>query len=101
MAKTKTKADAEHLAKVAALGCLACRKSGHRTDAEVHHIRETAGIGQRAGHDETIPLCPAHHRGTMHPVVSSIHLDRRVFIEMYGTELELLAETERLLNEVK
>lgn len=91
-----TKSKKEHLTKVATLGCIACRIDGIQDAvAEIHHLRETAGMGQRANDDEVLPLCPAHHRGTMHRPgrdghVPSIHLDRLAFIAEYGTEMELL-----------
>lgn len=84
------------MAKVAALGCIACEMDGnHGTPPELHHARETAGVGQRASNYEVIPLCPAHHRGTMHRPgrddhVASIHRDRLAFIELYGSESELI-----------
>jgi len=94
-----TKAQQAHRDAVAALGCVACAKQGHHTPGvELHHIRETAGAGQRSGEDEVVPLCPAHHRGIHRPLTPSIHLDRRVFIELFGTELELLAEVKRRLT---
>lgn len=72
------------------IGCIACYKEGKpNTPAEVHHPRIGAGMSQRASDEEAIPLCPAHHRGTNHPHVSSIHLDKDNFIRKYGTEQEL------------
>jgi len=56
-------------------------------------------MSQRARHDLAIPLCPAHHRGTAHPVVASIHHDKTRFIEQFGTESELLALTLELIGE--
>jgi hypothetical protein len=95
---SKSKAMHDWQSRVAELGCIACEKIGyHGTPAELHHIRETAGGGQKSGDDEVVPLCPAHHRGTMHPLTPSIHLDRRVFIEQFGSEVELLAEVKRRL----
>jgi hypothetical protein len=95
-----TKAEREHYDRIASMGCIACRKQGHKgTSAEVHHIRETAGMGKRSHYTETIPLCPAHHRGTMHPIIPSIHLDRSAFVAIYGDEMQLLDETRRLLND--
>ena len=87
-----------HKDRVAALGCLCCEKLGYRgSPAELHHVRETVGMGQRASDRDVLPLCSAHHRGTMHGV-PSIHLDRRVFIELFGTELSLLDEVKRRLT---
>lgn len=85
---------------VAALGCIACLIDGNPgTPAELHHIRETAGGGQKALDTDVLPTCPAHHRGTMHPAVPSIHLDRLAFIARYGSETELLARVRALLGE--
>jgi len=42
------KARIAHFERVAALGCIACLIDGNPgTPAELHHIRETAGGGQR------------------------------------------------------
>ena len=86
--KPATKAEREHMAAVAALGCII---SGQ--PAEVHHI---AGHGVRASHYETIPLSPWHHRNG--PVGEAVHSGRRSFEARYGTERELLAETNRRLG---
>lgn len=100
MSKPATRAEREYMDRVAALGCIACRKHGHHgTPAEIHHSRETAGMGQRGSNYDAIPLCPAHHRGTMHPHVTSIHLDRRVFIQTFGNEAALVEEVRLLLGE--
>ncbi len=94
------KARSAHFARVAALGCIACLIDGNPgTPAELHHIRETAGGGQKALDSDVISVCPAHHRGTMHPAVPSIHLDRLTFIARYGSETELLARGRALLRE--
>ncbi len=94
------KARIAHFERVAALGCIACLIDGNPgTPAELHHIRETAGGGQKALDSDVISVCPAHHRGTMHPAVPSIHLDRLTFIARYGSETELLARGRALLRE--
>ena len=91
-----SKAGKQWMADVASLGCVACRNHGYgETPAEVHHIRDGVGRGQRADDTETIPLCPPHHRGTAHPIVPSIHRDKRRFEREFGTERELLAQTVR------
>ena len=57
-------AEARHMGRVAALGCILCRHLGTPgTPAEVHHIREGQGAAQRASNWLTVPLCPEHHRG--------------------------------------
>ena len=51
-----------HMGRVAALGCIVCRRLGlGATAAEVHHLRGN-GWG-RATDFETMPLCFTHHRG--------------------------------------
>lgn len=87
-----------HKDRVAALPCIACAKLGYQTHGvELHHVRATAGIGQRASDMDVLPLCSGHHRGTLGRMVPSIHLDRSVFTELFGTELSLLDEVRRLL----
>jgi hypothetical protein len=91
-----TKAEREHLDKVAALGCIICRRMGYAdSPAEIHHIRTGIGAGNRATHWQTIGVCPEHHRGN-----SGIHgLGRKGFEKRYGiTELELLDEIKRLIG---
>ncbi len=95
-----TAAEKKHMQQVADLGCIACYLQGTPgTPAELHHARETAGMGQRASNMDVIGLCPAHHRGTHHPAVPSIHLARREFIKHFGTEADLLAKVRELLGE--
>lgn len=94
-----TKDEKAHLSKVAALGCIACFIQGTPgTPAEIHHPRAGSGMGQRASHYDGIPLCPAHHRGTMHPKVTSIHLARIDFIDQFGTEQELLKQVRHMVG---
>lgn len=93
-----TKYEKQHLSRVAALGCVACRKMGYMDSlAEIHHPRAGTGKGRRASHFDALPLCPAHHRGLSHPFVPSIHLAKREFIAQFGTEAELLGEVRQLL----
>ena len=89
MSKSKTKAEIHHLSKVAALGCIACRKNGFEdTPAELHHIRDGVGAGQRSSNYEVIPLCPEHHRHG----VDAFHRSKNNFVARFGTERELLKE---------
>lgn len=97
MKKAPTKAEREHMGKVADLGCVLCLMLGYgQTPAEVHHVRTGTGL-TRASHYDTIPLCyPGHHRDGN----QSLHkMGRKAFeIEHGVTELALLAETKRLLG---
>jgi hypothetical protein len=53
-----TKAEKEHMGRVAALSCVVCRNLGlGESPAEVHHIGNGT-MGKRASNHETIPLCP-------------------------------------------
>lgn len=95
-----TKAEKDHLSRIAALGCIACFvQETPGTPAEIHHPRAGTGAGRKAGHLQAIPLCPAHHRGTEHPAVPSIHLAKRAFIEAFGTEQELLQLVQKLTGQ--
>jgi hypothetical protein len=90
------KAERIHLNKVAAIGCIVCKLQGHEdTPAEIHHLRDGQGRGQRAEYTETIPLCPTHHRtgdGTAaFGYQWGFHHSPKEFEEAYGTERELLA----------
>jgi hypothetical protein len=98
--KARSKATKAHMSRVAELGCIACLIAGTPgTSPELHHPRTDAGTGQKAPDSDVIPLCHAHHRGTQHPRVPSIHLDRLNFIETFGSEAELLARVRKQLAE--
>lgn len=81
-------AESEHMGRVAAIGCIICRRlSLGATPAEVHHIREGQGR-KRASHFETLPLCYLHHRGTdgIH------HIGVKAWARRFWSERELLIE---------
>ena len=89
-------AEARHMSRVAGLGCILCRHLGIvGTPAEVHHIREGQGAGQRASNWLTVPLCPEHHRGN-----TGLHgFGTRGFAARYKLdELDLLAMTIEALS---
>ena len=97
-----TKDDKQYLNDISSLGCVACRIAGYGpTPAEIHHPREGQGMSQRAEHKSGIPLCPAHHRGTHHPQIPSIHLDKSRFIRQFGTETALVEQTRREVAELR
>ena len=92
--KHRTKSDNEWMGAITELGCIACLVQGTPgTFGEVHHMRAGQGRGQRSAHKKSLCLCPAHHRGTHHPDIASIHLAKRAFIEQFGTEEELYERT--------
>ena len=98
MVRSKTKKEKEHMDRVANLGCLICRKEGNPfSPAELHHIRDVriTGLGQRAKHEEVIPLCVNHHRiGS-----ESFHENSKGFSKKWGSQRELLKETLDLLSQ--
>lgn len=82
-----------HLSRLAELGCVLCLELGHGpTPAQIHHLREGQGAGQRADDWLAIPLCPEHHQGP-----SGFHgLGKRAFEARYRlSELDLLSEALR------
>lgn len=90
MSKPANKTERLWMGMVASLGCIACRRLGAGpSTAQVHHIRDGQGMGQRAPHVFTIPLCPNHHTG----VQLSVHMTHKTFERVIGTEQELLAQT--------
>lgn len=86
-----TKAEKEHLNRVAELGCII-----DRMPAEIHHIRSGMGMAQRNSNFNVIPLCPNHHRNGGYGV--AIHAGIKAFEAKFGTESELLEKTNELLK---
>ena len=78
-------AEKRYMGRVAALPCCACGATG----VHVHHLR-----GIKRNNYLVIPLCPSCHQGEF-----SIHMDRKSFEAIYGSELELLADTIEKLND--
>lgn len=90
--RTATTRERQYMTKVAMLGCVICRNAGYgETPAEIHHIREGQGGGQRSSNYLTIPLCQNHHRLGGDGV--AYHANDKQFEKLYGSELELLAQT--------
>lgn len=97
---------------IARLPCLACVQEGklqpNRT--EVHHIVDKGYRRLSGGHDSVLPLCGFHHRGVLpaHPRMRlstaeatygpSLALAKRAFVARYGSERELLAKVNALLE---
>lgn len=90
------KVEREHLNAVVTIGCILCARLGTPgTPAEIHHLRDGQGMGQRAPHSQTIPLCYAHHRGA----IGYHGLGKRAFEAMHGvTERELLSDTRKIMG---
>lgn len=83
-----------HLSRVAALGCVVCRRLGYPDSAaEIHHPRFAAGMAQRASDWLALPVCAEHHRGSR-----GIHGDRSVLRQIKADEPALLADVIELLS---
>lgn len=92
-----TKAEREHLSKVAEIGCIVCLNENYgQSPAEIHHMRTGKGMGQRATNYEVIPLCPLHHRLGGYGV--AFHSGSRVWQERYGSEESLLNQVKEILQ---
>jgi len=75
---------------IACLGCIICGQP-----AEIHHLREGMGMGQRAPDDRAIPLCPCHHRTGGHGI--AYHAGRKAWAIHFGEPELLLAKMREML----
>lgn len=85
-----TKAEKEHLNRVAELGCIICHQP-----AEIHHLRTGMGMAQRNSNFNVIPLCPLHHRTGGYG--TAFHAGKKAFEQNFGSEEELLKRVKGLL----
>lgn len=77
-----TEKDRQRYRRIQKIGCIACRKLGYDSPAEIHHLNQGGHAGmKRLGNQFTIGLCPYHHRN--HPGPST----RRAMEEIYGPSL--------------
>ena len=91
------KSEREHLSRVAALGCMVCRRLYGPHDpgpVEIHHKRAGTGAGRRSSHFDAFGLCVEHHRGN-----TGVHgLGTKGFVKHYGfDEADLLQDVRDLL----
>jgi hypothetical protein len=99
-----TKAEQSRLSRLKAMPCIACGELG----VDVHHIVDKGYRKHSGGHMATIQLCPWCHRGQpawgvpvsqmMLIVGPSLALNKREFVKRYGTERELLAKVNEILE---
>jgi len=95
--KNMNKSDKRRFSHLRELGCIACSKFGKFTEPVIHHIRKHTGMSLRPDHQDTIPLCPQHHNMGN----ESIHLNKKLFEEKFGTEKQLLIKTNMKINELE
>ena len=94
---TMNKSDKKRFDQLKQLGCVACAKFGRIREPVIHHIRKHTGISRRPDHQDTIPLCPKHHNMGN----ESIHHNKKLFEEKFGTEKQLLISTNMKINELE
>ena len=98
MSRKPNAAERYYMELVAELGCLVCRNQGlGYVPCQLHHIRDGYGISQRAPHYLVVPLCPEHHKDGGNGV--AFHAGKQTFQGLYGSEMDLLAQTIELLNQ--
>ena len=89
-----TKSDKEHWDKIAALGCIACMQDGIFNDYV--SIHNTDGRTKPGAHRKVLALCGPHHQ-TGGQEAPAIHPWKAAFEKKYGTQLELMEKTAKLL----
>ena len=94
---TMNKSDKKRFDQLKQLGCVACAKFGSIREPVIHHIRKHTGISRRPDHQDTIPLCPEHHNMGN----ESIHHNKKLFEEKFGTEKQLLITTNLKINQLE
>ncbi len=96
---TLSKAERQHYARIADIGCVVCLLQGYGcSPCEIHHIRSGVGLAQKAHWSKAIGLCPTHHRLGGHGV--AIHGGIQAFEAMIGmSEVELLQKQLELLGD--
>ena len=111
--QTRTDAEDDRFAKLKQMRCIACTICVEtsrfmptvRTVPEIHHLLSG---NKRIGHMATLPLCVHHHRGEpsnglSKTTMAAIHgpslaLSSRLFHQHFGTDEELLARVNSLLE---
>lgn len=89
-----TKAERHHWDRVAALGCIACRKDGITNPwVSIHHCD---GRTKPGAHMRVLPLCGPHHQ-TGGQEAPAIHPWKARFQEKYGSQADLLSYVQSLL----
>jgi hypothetical protein len=92
-----TKSERERLDAVAALGCIVCRNLGNfDSPAAIHHMRTGMGMSQRNDAWHALGLCLSHHQTG--GIGVAFHASPRLWQARYGTETELLEQTNNLLK---
>lgn len=87
-----TKADKERFELLAQIGCIICGKP-----CEIHH-KTGAGMGLRADHQQTMGLCPYHHRTGNFG--EAVHNGTKTFEKNFGTQDELIQKCNKAIEKL-
>lgn len=94
--RTPTRAERELWDRIAALGCIACRKDGVvNRHVSIHHVHGRARPGS---HRQVLPLCFEHHQSGS-KTAPSVHPWKARFEAKYGRQDDLVAEIMDQLEE--
>lgn len=104
-----TKADKRRMDILHRMPCMACVQEGvNLVPVEAHHLVDKGYRKHSGGHQATIPLCFWHHRGELRIGVGnfdmelvygpSLAINKRKFVARYGTERELLARVNSIID---
>ena len=92
-----TKDERQHYDKLSQLGGIVCRREGWGySPPHIHHIRHGVGLSQRSHWSLAIPLCPNHHQNGGYGI--ALHAGQKEFERKFGSEVELLQETIKLMS---
>ena len=89
--KSKTKDEKQWLNKLSEFGCCICKRYHDvigAPPANIHHIREGVGLGEKSSSYLCIPLCHYHHQSG--PAGKAFHASPKQWIKAYGKESEML-----------
>jgi hypothetical protein len=82
------------------IGCCVCVREGYgRTPPEIHHLLTGRIPGRRNSDDQTIGLCPFHHRHGNFG--DAVHAGKKSFEARHSTEKELLEWTNEAISSVR
>lgn len=96
--RTVTAAEKLMWSRLAALGCVACKKDGNfNTHVSIHHVD---GRTKPGCHQLVLPLCAGHHQdGTGEDkALIAVHPWKARFEARYGSQAELMAACAHALN---
>lgn len=94
-----TRVEAKWMDDICRIGCIACRVMGRKdVPGMVHHMLSGS---VRRGHTYTLCLCfDHHHSGCYDDQIVSRHPWKTRFEKLYGSEIELLCLSQKLVKEL-